>query len=178
MKATHALIIAAYVAAITAANLTVAHFGPWATPINAFILIAFTLVARDVLHESWRGRARIPRMLALILGAGVISYALNPDSSRIALASAGAFIISETLDWFAYSLLDNKPWMVRSNGSNIVGAITDSIFFPLLAFGLIPSLGLVMLAQVAGKWTGGLVWSLVLKHTYNPDKRRQERATA
>ncbi|MCZ2895188.1 hypothetical protein MTR01_14260 [Burkholderia thailandensis] len=59
-----------YIAAVVAANLSVAHFGPASTPINAFLLIGLDLAIRDRLHLNWRGRALWARMFALIAGAG------------------------------------------------------------------------------------------------------------
>lgn len=172
MKLSHVAIITGYVGGITLANLAIVWFGPWATPINAFILIAFTFIARDALHELWRGRNLRLRMLTLIVAAGVISYLINPDSGRIALASAAAFILSETVDWGAYLALDNRPWMVRSNGSNVFGVFADSLLFPALAFGAIPGLWAIMGAQFFAKLLGGFIWSIVFKHTINPDARR------
>ena len=42
--------IAIYIAAMTAANLSVAAFGPAITPVNAFVLIGLDLALRDYLH--------------------------------------------------------------------------------------------------------------------------------
>lgn len=56
------LAILIYAAAMTVANLTIAHFGPWVSPINAFVLIGLDLTLRDWLHM----RLRAWQMLALI----------------------------------------------------------------------------------------------------------------
>jgi hypothetical protein len=45
-----------YLAAIVAANLSVAHFGPSVAVLNAFLFIGLDLTTRDALHERWRGR--------------------------------------------------------------------------------------------------------------------------
>ena len=39
------MIAAIYIAVICAANLLVAHFGPWITPINAFVLVGLDMVS-------------------------------------------------------------------------------------------------------------------------------------
>lgn len=171
-----AAIILGYTAGITLANLTIVWFGKWATPVNAFVLIAFTFIARDALHELWAGKNRVLRMLVLILGAGAVSYLINPDAGRIAIASALAFMLSEFVDWSAYLALDKRPWLVRSNGSNIFGAIADSIAFPWIAFGATDSLAVIMGAQLFAKLAGGAIWSVIFKHTIRPDERRAARA--
>lgn len=173
MKPQAVLIVMGYIAGITLANLAIVWFGPWATPINSFILIAFTFIARDALHELWRGSTMFPiRMLAMIVSAGVISYLINPDAGRIAIASAAAFIISESIDWSAYIALDKQPWLIRSNGSNVAGVLADSILFPLLAFGNIEPILVIIGAQFFAKLGGGFFWSFVFKHTIKPDERR------
>ena len=73
-----------YAAAMTLANLSVAQFGPWVSPINAFILIGLDLALRDWLHV----RLRAWQMLALITSTGLLTYALNPAAGMIAVASA------------------------------------------------------------------------------------------
>jgi queuosine precursor transporter len=39
-----------YAAAMTLANLSIATWGPWVSPINAFVLIGLDLALRDWLH--------------------------------------------------------------------------------------------------------------------------------
>lgn len=148
-----------YIAAVVAANLLVAKFGPAVTPINAFFFIGLDLALRDHLHERWRGRGRglAWRMLLLIATAGLISYLLNPASNRIALASCLAFTGSALADALVYALLSRRGYLWRSNGSNLVGALVDSILFPTLAFGgFLPP---VVLGQFAAKAIGGGVWT-------------------
>jgi hypothetical protein len=61
-----ALLVLLWLAAITAANLISAHFGPEASIYNAFALIGLTLVIRDRLHDAWK-TYRVLKMGALIL---------------------------------------------------------------------------------------------------------------
>lgn len=80
-----------YIGAIVAANLSVATFGPWASPLNSFLFIGLDLSLRDRLHDRWLGKGLWWRMLGLIGSAGAISYALNPAAGKIAAASVAAF---------------------------------------------------------------------------------------
>lgn len=149
-----------YLAAIVAANFSVATFGPAVTPVNAFFLIALDLVCRDRLHDAWQRRGLVVKMAGLIAAGGLISYALNPATGQIAIASSVAFVLAGLADALTYDRLIRHPWLLRSNGSNVVGAAVDSLVFPTLAFGvLMPG---IVLAQFAAKMLGGLFWSLVL----------------
>lgn len=150
-----------YIGAIVAANLSVAAFGPWVSPINAFLLIGLDLALRDRLHDRWAGPGLWPRMLAMILAAGALSYLLNPTAGRIAAASAAAFVLSGATDALVYHLMRGRRFLVRSNASNAAGALADSLVFPTLAFGaLLP--GIVAL-QFAAKVLGGAAWALLLR---------------
>jgi len=149
-----------FVAAIAAANLLIAWPDPWVSPINAFVLIGLDLSLRDWLHDKWRGQ--MWRMGALIAVAGVLSYLLNPAAGRIAVASTAAFVLASSMDALVYQRLIDAKWLVRANGSNIAGAATDSVAFPLIAFGWFPGLPAIIGLQFAAKVAGGGVWSALL----------------
>ncbi len=154
------MLVGIYVAAICTANLTVAAFGPAATPVNAFLLIGLDLALRDRLHDLWAGRGLWPRMLAMIVAAGLLSWAVNPAAGRIALASLVAFVVASGVDAAVYHALRGRPFLQRSNGSNAAGALADSLLFPTLAFGsLLP--GIIALQFVA-KLAGGATWAWVI----------------
>jgi queuosine precursor transporter len=147
--------IAAYAAAMILANLSVAAFGPWVSPINAFVLIGLDLALRDWLHV----RLRVWQMGVLIAGTGALTYALNPAAGMIAIASSAAFTAAAVVDWATFARLRGS-WMFRANGSNVAGAAVDSLVFPTLAFGaLMPQ---IVLAQFAAKVAGGAVWAWIL----------------
>ena len=147
--------IAAYAAAMILANLSVVAFGPWVSPINAFVLIGLDLALRDWLHV----RLRVWQMGALIAGTGALTYALNPAAGMIAIASSAAFTAAAVVDWATFARLRGS-WMFRANGSNVAGAAVDSLVFPTLAFGaLMPQ---IVLAQFAAKVAGGAVWAWIL----------------
>ena len=147
--------IAAYAAAMILANLSVAAFGPWVSPINAFVLIGLDLALRDWLHV----RLRVWQMGALIAGTGALTYALNPAAGMIAIASSAAFTAAAVVDWATFARLRGS-WMFRANGSNVAGAAVDSLVFPTLAFGaLMPQ---IVIAQFAAKVAGGAVWAWII----------------
>jgi uncharacterized PurR-regulated membrane protein YhhQ (DUF165 family) len=150
--------IAAYAVAMIAANLSVATFGPWVSPINAFLLIGLDLALRDWLHV----RLRVWQMGALIAGTGALTYLLNPAAGQIAIASSVAFTAAALVDWTTFAKL-RGTWLMRANGSNVAGAAVDSLVFPTLAFGaLMPQ---IVVAQFAAKVAGGALWAWAINKT-------------
>ena len=150
-----------FVAAIVAANFSVATFGPMVTPINAFLLIGLDLSLRDALHDRWAHDGIVWRMGALILSGSTISFLANPATGMIAVASCVSFGASAAADALTYGAIRKSSFMVRSNGSNLVGAAVDSVLFPTIAFGaLMPE---IVMMQFAAKVAGGFVWSLLLR---------------
>ena len=153
-----------YAAAVVAANLTIAAFGPWVSPINAFVLIGLDLTLRDWLHV----RVRPWQMLAVIAASGLISYLLNPAAGQIAIASAISFTLAALVDWlvFAYS---KGSWLQRAMRSNIAGAAVDSLAFPTLAFGvLMPS---IVVLQFVAKVAGGALWAYALRRLFEKQEQ-------
>ena len=160
-------LVGMYLAAIIAANLTVAWFGPAVVIVNAFTLIALDLTARDRLHEAWHG-AHLRRNMALLIASGsILSAALDYAALPIALASFCAFALSEAADTLVYGRLARRAWLVKVNGSNAVSALVDSaVFLSLLAaFGGLP--WALIPALVAGQWAaklaGGAIWAYILR---------------
>ena len=158
-------LVAAYLAAIVAANLSIAEWGPQAAIYNAFLFIGLDLSTRDALHDLWRGRL-LRNMAALIATGSALSYVAGlwigsgPFVGRIALASAVAFGAAALADSVLYHLLRDRPWYERANQSNIAGAAVDSlVFVALWPFGFAFTLTFTMfVAKVAG----GVVWSFAL----------------
>lgn len=147
---------AMYIAAIVAANVGVSFFGPWSSPIIAFLLIGAILTLRDKLHDLY-GPGRV--MYLVLLGM-VISVFFGGAVARIALAGALAFTISELVDTGVYHVMRRQPWLKRVNTSNTAGAAVDSILFPSLAFGGFPVAIIVL--QFLAKTAGGAVWAWVI----------------
>lgn len=151
------ILIGIYVAAMVVANSLVWWLGPWFSPINSFFLIGLDLTLRDVMQE----RLSKWQLAGVIVSGGIITWLVNPAARHIAIASAVAFLVSAIADWATYTALRDKPWLVKSNGSNVVGAAVDSVIFPTLAFGsFLPH---IILMQFAAKVAGGAVWSFIMK---------------
>ena len=149
-----------YLAAIILANLSVFWFGPISTPINAFLLIGLDLTMRDKLHDDWKGKNLWLKMFLLILSGSFLTFLLNQNTFKIAFASSVAFTCAGLMDAIVYTLLLKKRFLIRSNGSNVAGAVTDSILFPTLAFGVL--LPWIIIGQFLAKISGGFLWSLIL----------------
>ena len=149
----YALVI--YATAMTVANLSIATWGPWVSPINAFVLIGLDLALRDWLHM----RLKAWQMGFLISGSGLITYLLNPAAGAIAVASAVSFTAAAVVDWGVFIKITGS-WLKRANVSNVVGAAVDSLVFPTLAFGvLMPQ---IIVLQFVAKVLGGSVWAYVI----------------
>ena len=147
--------LVAYASAMVVANLSVAAFGPWVTPINAFLLIGLDLALRDWLHV----RLRMSQMAALIAVSGALTYMLNPAAGIIAIASASAFTLAAIADWSVFAAVKGS-WLKRANASNVVGAAVDSLVFPTIAFGaLLPH---IVAMQFVAKVAGGALWAFLL----------------
>jgi hypothetical protein len=158
-------LVAIYLAAIVAANLTLTHWGPSAIIPNAFFLIGLDLITRDRLADFW-GTRRWVKMLLLIAAGGALSYWLNADAAKIALASTVAFAAAELAEAILYHVLRKQRWTERAPKAALVGAAVDSIVFPTLAFG-----GFVFatsFAQFAAKLAGAVVWTWVIARLMPP----------
>lgn len=144
-----------YVAAMVLANLSVAIFGPSVTAINALVFIGLDLALRDWLHVKVSRTA----MLSLVLLTGLLTLSLNPAADRIAIASAASFLVAASLDLAIFNVVRGS-WFRRSNLSNIVGAVADSVVFPTLAFGAVmPG---IIAGQIAAKVVGGAFFALII----------------
>ena len=156
-------LVMVYLLTIVAANLLTARFGPGVTVLNAFCFIGLDLSTRDQLHARWQGRRLWSRMLLLISSGGLLAFLLG-GSGHIALASSLAFIAAGSVDALVYYALSGRARLVQINGSNLAGAIVDSLLFPLLAFGW-PLSWIIVLGHILAKVAGGALWALVLPHT-------------
>lgn len=155
--------IIVYLMAIVVANLLAVRFGPGITIFNAFIFIGLDITVRDYLHVKWSGNPF--KMGALILTGGAAAAIINQAALPIAIASSVAFILAGVVDYIVFSILKNKPHLVRVNVSNIFSSATDSIVFPTLAFG--GFLPVVVLGQFLAKVFGGAIWAFVIQRVRN-----------
>jgi uncharacterized PurR-regulated membrane protein YhhQ (DUF165 family) len=154
------LYVLMYLTAIVCANLAVTAWGPEVAIVTAFFFIGLDLTSRDALHDLWHGRSLWLKMGALILTGSLLSWVLNRNAGRVAVASFASFALSGTADAVAYTYLRRYARLLRVNGSNVVGAAADSVAFPTLAFGSF--LPFIILGQFAAKVLGGFFWSLFL----------------
>ena len=159
MRLRNIVLCVLFLSAIVCANLAVTFIGISALPYTAFILIPFDLIVRDVLHDEWEGSWLYPKMGLLILSGGLISYLLNADSANIALASVIAFTFAGMVDTFVYHIFRGTHRVFKMNTSNFFSSITDSILFPLIAFGVVNNQ--IALSQSSAKFFGGMIWSFL-----------------
>lgn len=154
-----------YLGAIVAANWSVLMWGPAASILNAFLLVGLDLATRDALHEAWGDgegkRWVLPCNMALLIATGgLLSWLLNRDAGRVAVASFVAFSAAGVADTLVYQGLRRAPYITRANGSNVAAGLVDSLVFPFLAFGaFLPG---VALGQWAAKVCGGALWAWLI----------------
>ncbi|MDZ7330995.1 MAG: VUT family protein [candidate division KSB1 bacterium] len=149
-----------YLSAIVLANLLVLWFGPKVTVINALVLIGLDLTVRDRLHDRWHHRQLWLKMFLLIFAGSLITYLLNRSSLMIGIASVVAFSSAAVVDSIIYSILFRKQFLIKANGSNVGGALVDSVLFPTIAFGVF--MPLIVIGQFLAKVSGGFFWSMIL----------------
>lgn len=126
------------------------------------LLVGSVLVLRDYAQRVWGHWC-----LALMALAALLSYLLG--SPEVALASATAFAVSETMDWLVYSFT-RRPFADRVLLSTCASAPIDSAVFLLLADLFTWQLFAI---GVASKCTAGLiVWGTLRLRRW----RRSDRA--
>lgn len=120
-----------YLGSIVIANLLVMQFGIVTVAGLSFpagaVAVGFTFTARDLVQRRYGKWGCWFWMLA----AAAISALFSP---ALALASLGAFVVAEGLDWAVFTA---TPLSFRGRAilSNIVGTPLDSVVFVFLAFG-------------------------------------------
>ncbi|MFD3535339.1 VUT family protein [Streptomyces sp. NPDC058664] len=125
--------LAAYIATIPAANLAVTHIGVLpvgfgqAAPAGVY-LVGLALVLRDLARETLGRRA----VLAAIAVGTVLSFVLADP--QLAVASAAAFAVAETMDFAVYEPLRQRGLLIAMLASNAIGLLADSLIFLKLAF--------------------------------------------
>jgi uncharacterized PurR-regulated membrane protein YhhQ (DUF165 family) len=140
---------------IPAANWLILHVGttcmpegPCLVPVapnvmapSGVVMVGLALVLRDLVQR----RLGIKIAAAGILFGALLSAFFAPHA--LVLASAVAFLLSETADLLVYTPLQKKGLMLAVIASSVVGLIIDSIIFLSLAFGSLAFLE----GQVIGK---------------------------
>jgi len=145
-------IVAIYILTMVLANYSASYFGPSVTPINSLIFVGINLTVRDILA------VRLSKYLVLLLMtlSGIASYALNPATGQIAIASIVAYSLATLVDWYVFYKVKGD-FVARSTKSNVVSSLTDSLVFPTVAFGsIMPE---IMALQFAAKIVGGFIFA-------------------
>lgn len=140
---------------IPAANWLIGHAGtvcvpggPCLIPVapglmapSGVLMIGLALVLRDLVQR----RLGLGFAFAAIAAGTALSALLAPPA--LVLASAAAFLISETADLAVYTPLQRRGLLLAVLASSVAGLVVDSIVFLALAFGSLAYLP----GQVLGK---------------------------
>ena len=163
------LAVLAYIGSIFMANWFIGHIGQQLAPNGPHVIqvwpgiyapsgvlwVGVALVMRDIV-QFFLGR-RIA-VVAMLVGA-VLSYFVAPS---LALASATAFLLSESADLFVYTPMIRRRWVVPAVFcSSTVGLVVDSVVFLFLAFGSLEFIE----GQIIGKFwmtcvAAAVIWFL------------------
>lgn len=152
--------IVLYLISIISANLLVRYVGAYGLWFSSFFLIPFDFVTRCILHEKWKGLKLILYLFALTVIASAITFALNKDALQIAIASISGFASAQVGAGIFYQFNKEKSWFFKVNISDLIAIVFDSIVFQFIAFGDVAIV--VLVGQVAIKFTGGLFWYFIL----------------
>lgn len=159
---------ALYVGSIVLAAYLVTTFGAVPVgmglyaPAGAYV-IGVTMVLRDLVQDQLGPKWTYA---AILLGTG-LAAAVSP---AIAVASAVAFLGSETIDMLVYTPLRVRGRVVTAIlASNLVGTLVDSYLFLVIAFGSLQ----FFTGQVWAKMISTVVAAAVvgLVHSRRRDKR-------
>lgn len=148
-KAPGWIALAAFIGTVVLANYVVNRFG--VVPVGfgqygpaAVFVVGFAFIFRDAVQDTL---GRVAVVVAIITG-GLVSALISP---AFALASATAFLLSESLDFGVYTPLRKKSWAGAIVASNIVGLVVDSFVFLYLATPLGPDRMSFVPGQIIGK---------------------------
>ncbi len=146
-----------YISTIFLANWAIQRFGlvPVGFGLVAPAGVYFAGLAFTLRDTTQRSLGRGWTVIAILVGAG-LSFFVSP---QFALASATAFLFSETADFLVYTPLADRRWLWAVVLSNIVGAVVDSVLFLWFAFGSLEFLA----GQIVGKlWMTALAVVVIL----------------
>ena len=154
-RVTNYLLITAFILTVPLANFMVANVGtscipngPCIVPVfpgisapSGVLVIGFALVLRDFVQI----RVGLKLTLLLVTLGCAITYLVSLRG--LATASAFAYLTSEIVDSFAFSLLRKFGIYIAVLGSGAVSLVVDSAIFLQLAFGSLAFID----GQVIGK---------------------------
>jgi hypothetical protein len=104
-------------------------------------MVGLALVLRDLIQR----RLGVKVAVLGILAGALLSALFAPG--ELVVASAIAFLLSETADLLVYTPLQKRGLLLAVAASSVVGLIVDSVIFLYLAFGSLSFLE----GQVIGK---------------------------
>lgn len=142
--------IVVYVATVLAVNVAFAHWPEFAWLWSFGVGGVF--VARDFCQRSIGHWALLP----MVAGIGLSWWLADPF---VALASAAAFAVSESIDWLVFTVT-RRPLRDRVLWSCCAAAPADSVVFLAMIGALAPG---PLLAQIGSKVVAGLVVWLWLR---------------
>lgn len=132
MKKTATLASAGFLACILLANFVTSRYGM--IPVGFGILATagtYFAGASFVLRDAVQDTGGRKLAVVVIVTGAVLSFAIS--APFIALASAVAFLFSETADFAVYQPLRKRGYLRAATASNVVGAIVDTFVFLTIA---------------------------------------------
>lgn len=150
--------IIAYIASIVLANLLTAHYAP--AELGPFLvtwgtwLIGATFILRDLVQRAHGRRIAYQAIAAALIASAATSHLLG-DTTWITVASALAFLVSESTDTEIYSRLRAR-FSTRILVSGLVASPLDTVIFAIV--GLSPlTTGFVAWSQMPNLILGQLI---------------------
>lgn len=110
----------------------------------AVLVVGVALALRDGVQDRLGSQA-------VLLGIGLGAILAAFINANVALASAVAYLVSESLDWAVYTPLRKRQLYMAVAVSNLVGLVVDSVIFLRLATALGPDRMAFIPGQVLGK---------------------------
>jgi uncharacterized PurR-regulated membrane protein YhhQ (DUF165 family) len=124
----------AYVGTIPAANWMVTNLDPIPLLFGQAVPAGVALAGLSLALRDWTRELGGRALTVVALLAGV-AWSYQVSDPAFAAASAGAFAVSEVLDFLVYEPLREHGRIRAVAASNVVGLIADSVLFLWLAFG-------------------------------------------
>jgi uncharacterized PurR-regulated membrane protein YhhQ (DUF165 family) len=155
-----AIKISLYLLAFVFSNFIILWFGAKGLIFTSLFLIPFDFVLRCMFHEQWKGKELILKLGTLVIVASFITYLINKQSINIALGSAFGFISAQIVAGIFYQTFIKSNYFIKVNGSDLIGIISDSIVFQLIAFSFVDIK--ISIGQILLKMLGGLFWYWVI----------------
>src|SRR5690606_25413180 len=158
-----------FMACIPAANWMIGNVGttcvpdgPCVVPVgfglmapSGVLVIGFALVLRDFVQETAGWQAAT---VAILLG-GLLSLIFSPPA--LAVASAGAFVVSELANQLIYTPLRRRHRPLAVAISQLGGAAVDSFLFVFIAFGSFEfGAGQTVAKIYAGILVSAVMWAI------------------